>query len=664
MPWPMRPAPSTPTFLISTTFSQSVSASPRSLYVTGWSRGSRCRAPFGARACREAQRLQRRADPGPRPCARGRRGRRVRAGRRAARRRGDVLVGHGPRRPQDAVRRPFRPAHVPTGDPRLVEPPRGDAEADDLPDPRRGARRRLRAGAGGRLPRRRRGGDGRHPRGPRRPAARRRRLLTPAGGRRPGQRQGADHDRQGDRRPRGESDRPRGGARRMHRGVHRRAAALRAEGRRARQARDRRGRQAGARADARAGGPGAGDARRHGGLRRGHAGLLREAPAAVQRALDSRAMRLTLATHRLGRGGSESYLISLASELQRLGHPVAVTAVEDGPGAERARTLGISVDVGEQQPAHRADGIVVQDIGLAYALAERHPAIPQVFVAHSELFDAQLPPQMPGICTAVVVMSERVERRVRALANAPPIVRLRQPIDTERFAARETIRERPRRAVVLSNYLYGERLALLRAAWEPEGVELIPIGVEASPSDEPELLIGDADVVVGKGRAVLEGMSCGRAAYLFDMAGYDGWVTPAIYSSLEADGFAGQATGRAATVNAMRADIADYKPQMGAANRDLVTANHSLRRHAEQLVEMLAGAGAGPATARLDELERVVRSGWRLEDRASGLGRENDRLHARILELEREAEELKRTRRYRLAAAIGRPLDALRRSRR
>jgi hypothetical protein len=376
-------------------------------------------------------------------------------------------------------------------------------------------------------------------------------------------------------------------------------------------------------------------------------------------------MRLTLATRQLGRGGSESYLIAVAAELQRLGHVVTVHAVTGGPSEERLEALGVAVQLGEAPPNERPDAVLNQDAGRVFALASAHPGVPQVFVAHSELFDLQLPPQEPGVVAAVVVMNDRVEGRVRALAAAPPIVRLRQPIDTERFAARETIRDRPARALALSNYVRGERLALLRSAWEPAGVEVLAAGEEAVPTDEPELLIGDVDIVVGKGRALLEGMSCGRAAYLFDSAGCDGWVTPDSYPTLEADAFAGQATGRAGTPAVLAADLAAYHPGMGTANRDLVIAHHGVRRHTQRLVDLLEGAlGASAAPpsdpARFEELDRLTRAQWRLEDRAAGLARENDRLHARILELEAEAEALRRTRRYRVATAIGRPLDTLR----
>ena len=41
--------------------------------------------------------------------------------------------------------------------------------------------------------------------------------------------------------------------------------------------------------------------------------------------------------------------------------------------------------------------------------------------------------------------------------------------------------------------------------------------------------MADADIVVGYGRSVLEAMAMGRAAYVWDHAGGDGWVTPETY---------------------------------------------------------------------------------------------------------------------------------------
>ena len=61
-------------------------------------------------------------------------------------------------------------------------------------------------------------------------------------------------------------------------------------------------------------------------------------------------------------------------------------------------------------------------------------------------------------------------------------------------------------------------------------------GLLSEPAWDPVATIAEADIVVGKGRAVLEAMSCGRAAFVYDAFGGDGWVTAESYPRLEADG--------------------------------------------------------------------------------------------------------------------------------
>ena len=54
----------------------------------------------------------------------------------------------------------------------------------------------------------------------------------------------------------------------------------------------------------------------------------------------------------------------------------------------------------------------------------------------------------------------------------------------------------------------------------------------------------DADLVLGRGSAVVEALAEGRAAYVYGDDGGDGWVTPERYELLEADGFSGRAEPR------------------------------------------------------------------------------------------------------------------------
>lgn len=112
------------------------------------------------------------------------------------------------------------------------------------------------------------------------------------------------------------------------------------------------------------------------------------------------------------------------------------------------------------------DVLLAHDAIVTGPLVERYPAAGVVHCTHGDRFDHDLPVLVPGVVDAVVVFSDLVARRVEALALDVPVMRLRQPIDTERFGDAGPIRPRPRQALILSNYLRGERRDALVRAWE------------------------------------------------------------------------------------------------------------------------------------------------------------------------------------------------------
>lgn len=372
-------------------------------------------------------------------------------------------------------------------------------------------------------------------------------------------------------------------------------------------------------------------------------------------------MELVLSFEHLGLGGTESYLLTTAEQLERLGHSVTVYSPRPGPMAEVAKRRGIRVVVGMDELPERCELAYPQDGATAYDLARRYPHTPQVFRLASELADLQLPPSLPGVVDALVVLAERFANRARALATQPRLVRLRQPVDTERFAPLDTLRPRPRRAVLLGNWLRGARRELLTRTWAEAGVECVQVGLDGGWDPAPERALADADIVVAKGRAALEGMASGKAVYLFDFIGGDGWITPEHYDAMEADAFGGAALGRDVTAASLRADLERYSPDMGVANRDLATRNHGARHHAQHLVELFRELQPREQpTTEVEELARLVRVQWATEDRVLGLNAENQRLLQRLRETENELDALRSTRRYRLAAALGGVADRLR----
>lgn len=328
-------------------------------------------------------------------------------------------------------------------------------------------------------------------------------------------------------------------------------------------------------------------------------------------------MRVLIAHARFLLGGSETYAVTVAEQLERLGHPTTFFAGEAGPeGRELLASRGLSLATGEPSAlADRDDFDVVlaQDAGSAYAVSARRQ-VPIVFVAHGLAF-FEHPPQGLRPLPPLVVMNDLLGRHAAALAGKPEVVRLRQPIDIQRFQARPA-RQKARRVLVFSNYLQADRMAMLQRACDDLGLELVTMGVSSETSITPQDRIAAADIVVGYGRSILEGMAMGRAAYVWDRGGGDGWVTPESYPALESDGFSGGATEAILDVDRLRKDLAAYRPEMGPLSYDLVRMHHSAQPHAEALVKLLEReAPDSPASDPAREtLALLARAGTRMLD--------------------------------------------------
>lgn len=381
-------------------------------------------------------------------------------------------------------------------------------------------------------------------------------------------------------------------------------------------------------------------------------------------------MRLVLSTFSLASlGGSETYLLTLANGLERLGHEVTVYASELGEMAIRARAGGTCVVGNEDALPAAPDALIVQDAVSSLELADRYPRVSQLFISHADAIDLQAPPQLPGLVSAVVVFNDRVQRRMRALAQPTEIVRMRQPVDVDWFAPSSSIHNTPQQLLVLSNYMRGQRREILEGVCAELRLRCHITGAHATPAADPRPGILAADIVVGYGRSILEAMACGRAAYVYDHKGGDGWVTPGSYPLLEADGFGGRATPQPLDAERLRSELTEYRPEMGIANRDLVVGMHSAHTHANDVVAVLRRL---PRSARatgqpLRELARINRRQWHAESRVAALMSENERLRSEVSRLHALADQhhawgmgIFRTRRYRLGATLVRPLDALR----
>ncbi len=162
----------------------------------------------------------------------------------------------------------------------------------------------------------------------------------------------------------------------------------------------------------------------------------------------------------------------------------------------------------------------------------------------------------------------------------------------------------------------------------------------------------------------------GKAAYVWDRAGGDGWVTPDSYGTFEADGFSGAATDGTVDRERLKADLASYRPEFGDLAFDLVRQHHSAAKHAEALLALLAAGQPSRAPGALETIDLLVRAEQRAVARAEAAefasgqvweGREwmagqSERAEAAAAEAERRAsaEEARRiAAEERLGAVLG-----------
>ncbi|MRR15254.1 MAG: hypothetical protein EG826_02230 [Deltaproteobacteria bacterium] len=237
-----------------------------------------------------------------------------------------------------------------------------------------------------------------------------------------------------------------------------------------------------------------------------------------------------------GRAGSELYVRDLALALMKRGHyPVAYSTVL-GDVAEELRRATVPV-IDNLAYLGRAPDIIHGQHHLDAMTAMMYfPKTPAVFVCHGWLPWEEWPPVFPSIrryiavddlCRERLLTTEGIlERDIEIIYNF---------VDTERFQQRPPLPEKPRSALIFSNYAGDNRTTdALRAACARAGVGKVDVAGAGSGNivDHPERILAGYDVVFAKGRCALEAMAVGCAVIIADFSGLGGMVTTDNVASL------------------------------------------------------------------------------------------------------------------------------------
>lgn len=301
-------------------------------------------------------------------------------------------------------------------------------------------------------------------------------------------------------------------------------------------------------------------------------------------------MKVLLVNHTLAYyAGSETFTYALALELTRLGHDVTCFSPRLGKVAQRLAEQGIPV-VGDL-----ADGPDYVDIIHSHHRHEsllafaRYPDTPMILVCHGVLPWQEQPLKARLNIHRYVAVSEEIRDHLiqdHEIA-AGDIVILRNGVDLERFECRVSIAPRPRRALVLSNYMPDSQREIVRRVCDRFGIEVKAIGRSRSIWNVEEEING-ADLVFALGRSALEAMACKRVVIVYDYNGGDGLVTPGRFDLLRRRNFSGRTFAKLYTEDELADEILGYDPAIAEELYVSIEAEHDVRRMARQYTALYA----------------------------------------------------------------------------
>lgn len=300
--------------------------------------------------------------------------------------------------------------------------------------------------------------------------------------------------------------------------------------------------------------------------------------------------RVLIATYgATSRSGSDLYTRDLALELLRHGWQPVVYATCLGAAAEELRQATIPVTNDINDIAVAPDIIHGHHHLETLAALARFPGVPALFVCHDGLAWHSSPPRSPRIGAYIAVDRNCRDRMMMEYGIAEATVRvLTNAVDLERFLRRAPLPPHPHRAAVFSNRASDRTFAApIRKACSQRGIELDVIGTTAgTPTDHPEEILLQYDLVFGKARCALEAAAIGAAVVVCDSDGLAGMVTTSDLDAMRELNFGKRLLQRPITEVTIGAEIDRYDAVDAARVTAAIRDTAGIGLLAEQFIEL------------------------------------------------------------------------------
>lgn len=310
--------------------------------------------------------------------------------------------------------------------------------------------------------------------------------------------------------------------------------------------------------------------------------------------------------------GSETWTETMAIALKKLGHEVSAYSPELGIIAAKMEGKGIKCmkEVGPdnqvkpfnfvlEKGQEKYDVIICNHFEITRTLRKAFPDTPIIATVHGILHKneqtGEIWPEHPvleeGVVNQYVAVSEEVQDKLKTDYNIDSVI-IRNPIDLERFMPDEglTVWEKPKTILINTNYFgtNDDITQVIKDVALHYEARLMGIGFNFTPTYEVEGVLKSADIVVGMGRGLLEGMVMGRLAICHGRWGSEGVITPDNYDRIKEQNFSGRGSqGKYMTKEELIEQIDNhYQIETLDKMRDIIAENHGSEVVANKYLEL------------------------------------------------------------------------------
>ncbi len=248
-------------------------------------------------------------------------------------------------------------------------------------------------------------------------------------------------------------------------------------------------------------------------------------------------MKILMTNHRLQqRGGSELFVLEIATGFRRLGHEVCVFTTVPGPLSERLATTGIPVVGDPAECPFTPDILHGQHHLETMAALSLWPGVPATYMVHGATPWEEQAPVHPRIRRYLATTKRLAWYIARDCGvEESSVLVVRNFFDPARFTRVRPPDRRTGRALVFHNTMApdGPAVRNLERACAACGLTLERIGAAFGRMiDNPEEALPEFDVVFAGGRSAIEAMACGCAVIPVTAAQSTDRIHPGNYQEL------------------------------------------------------------------------------------------------------------------------------------